>query len=125
MPILKPEIQKALAAAGINKTADSSINDKLEMAGLGVHDTLTELADIMNRSDNDGYRLRAIEMVLKAHGLMKEAAAPMPSVTIVINDPSSSDSQRSINPILVPRPVISPVISIDSAGSSLINSGSE
>lgn len=106
MPILKPEIQKALSVVGLNKNSESSnITDKLDIAGLSLHETLSELADIMGRSDNDGYRLKAIEMVLKAHGVMKEAAAPMPSVTIIINDPGSSTSlNNSINPILIPRP---------------------
>lgn len=102
MPILKPDIQKALQLAGLNKSDGSgTVAEKLDNAGLSIHEVFTELSGIMSRSDNDSVRLKAIEMVLRTHGVMKESNTPnVPVVNIIINDPKT---ETSINPILIPR----------------------
>lgn len=104
MPILKPEIQKALRVAGLAKeTVDSSLSDKLELRGLSLDSTLEVLFDLVHNSSNEVIKRQAVDTVLKLHGVLKEQAAPPPSITIVINDSKSEVTPEGLNPILIPR----------------------
>ena len=101
MPILKPEIQAALRAAGLApQDQNRSLTEELDASGLSVRETLDTVTSIMIHGESDHTRLRAAELSLKARGVLKDAAAPIPSITIVINDPLAP---RGINPILIPR----------------------
>ncbi len=100
MAILKPQIQEALRTAGLTRGAtEDSTKEALENAGLGLSETLQTIEHLMSNG-TPHIQLRAAETVMKAHGLMKDQQAPMPSITIVINDPESS---FKVNPILLPR----------------------
>lgn len=100
MPILKPQIQEALRAAGLEgHEVSPGTKQELEDAGLGIPETLKTLAGIMKFSQSESTQLRASEIVLKAHGLMKDVGPAIPSITIIINDPQAP----ARNPILLPR----------------------
>lgn len=107
MPILRPEIQKALRAAGLTKDTsnrdDVPLADKLSLVGLSLDETLERLADLVNNCQNEVIRRQAIDTTLKLHGVLKEQAPLPPSVTIVINDPNRPTPE--VNPILLPREI--------------------
>lgn len=101
MPILRPEIQKALRVAGLTRDpSDIPLSDRLEIANLGLDHTLEALGELAN-SSNESIREKAINTSLKLHGVLKEQAAAPPSVTIIIQDPKAVAG--SVNPILIPR----------------------
>lgn len=110
MPLIKPEIQEVLRQSGLmaekKQVAAGSLTEKLESAGLGLEETLEELATILKSSTNESLRVRIGETVLKAHGALKETAAAPPSFTIVIQGseaPALAGVPSGINPILLPR----------------------
>ncbi len=116
MPIMSPEVQKLMRAAGLTdrdkneSTSEDSIGSKLERAGLGLDDVLLNLAQTANNSANEGLKVRANETALKLHGALKEtAAAPASNFTIIINDPtySPAKSLEGVNPIFLPRQLLS------------------
>lgn len=111
MPLMKPEVQEVLRAAGLapnaSKSAESgSISDKLDRAGLSLEETLEQLAFIAKESGNESLRARCLETVLKAHGALKETAAAPPSFTIVIQEAAGAPVPPAINPILLPRQLL-------------------
>jgi len=112
MPLVKPEIQKALRAAGLLKDApaaeEGSVIEKLNNAGLSLEEVLDEYANLALRSGNEAIRARALQDILKAHGALKETTPAPPSFTIVIqpSDFSSLSATQGINPILLPRQLL-------------------
>lgn len=102
-------ITALLTDIGLNGNArknrkELSIDERLDVHGLGFDQILPMLAEIINDEDNSAStRLAAIRDILKMKGVLKEnpTSAVVP-VTIVINDPNGSNN-RSINPILIPR----------------------
>lgn len=101
MPILKPEIAKALRAAGLSKDQqDSSLDDKLNACGLSLEETLSQLSDIAHAGGNETVRLRALETSLKLSKVLNDQPSAIPNITIVINDPNRPPG---VNPILIPR----------------------
>ena len=106
MPLLNPNIQNALAAAGIVEKdgVTPDIKKQLERAGLSTAEILEQIQVEMSQADSSANRLRAAELALKVHGLMKESAQTLPSITIVIND-SEAPTSKSVNPILLPREI--------------------
>lgn len=125
MPLIKPEIQKALRSAGLASQLDdhdSSDNDKspfenqLERAGLGLEDTLNELANISKTSVSEHLKLRSIETVLKLHQVLKESpATQIPQINIIINDSSSSALINDVNPIFLPRQLLTTLANSETA----------
>ncbi len=115
MPIMSPEIQELMWKAGLvegkaqEKTESESISAKLERAGLGLDDALLNLANVANGSSNEGLRVKANETALKLHGVLKNDTAPpaVSNFTIVINDSKSEQKVSGVNPILLPRQLIS------------------
>lgn len=120
MPTIRPEIQKALRQAGLDKssttkldsnfnldldTEKSTLERKLETAGLSLEDTLDDLRMLVKNTQNDNLRLRATETILKMHQALKEQAGAMPSINIIIQDPNKDFLQKTngVNPILLPR----------------------
>lgn len=106
MPLLKPEIQSALRLAGIGgsdgddkQDIESILNDN----NLSLRDSVRILSEIAHSSTNEHTRKGAVETAFKLLGVMKEGAAQIPSVTIIINDPKGGDIK--INPILIPREI--------------------
>lgn len=101
-------IQNILTKSGISTTNskskdDKSLETKLERAGLGLENVLGELADVMRNSDSEALKLKAMEHVLKMHGVMKDSGAAPQSVNIIINDGKYGSGER--NPILFPREI--------------------
>ncbi len=110
MPLIKPEIQKVLRQAGLEKerpelSADrSTLDSHLEQAGLDTQALAEELTGLALRSNNEALRLRALETVLKVKGALKEQPTAIPSFTIVIqNSGEDLNSTGGVNPILFPR----------------------
>lgn len=105
MPILSPEVQKALRAAGLtsDKKSDSSLVEKLGEHSLSLDEVIEELSFLVRNTSNESLKKSALETVLKLHGALKEQAAPLPSITINISDPFSASGAVGINPILIPR----------------------
>lgn len=103
MPLMNPNIQKALQVAGLEKKKgeDSSLTEKLNEENLGLSPLLGHLSDLILGAGNESTKMRAIEAALKMHGVLKDQAAPPPSISIIINDPQST--QFAVNPILIPR----------------------
>lgn len=118
MPLIRPEIQQVLRSAGLlpseeksSRGNSSTLVEKLDAAGIGLDETLEQLAFVAKESGNESLRVRCLETILKAHGALKESAPAIPSFTIVINgSPSSSvesaNIPQGINPILLPRQLL-------------------
>lgn len=102
MPLLKPDIRKALEAAGLeNPNSDeSTIKEILNARGLSKEDLIDRLSGVAEDAENDNSRLRAIELGFKLHGMLKDTIPQAASVTIVIQDP---ENKNSFNPSLFPR----------------------
>jgi len=102
LPILSPEIQKVLKSVGLaDKATDKSdLAERLNASGLSLESTLSTVSRIMDHGDSDVIQLQAANTSLKLHGLMKDAGAVVPSVTIIIRD---SAGPIGPNPILIPR----------------------
>jgi hypothetical protein len=100
--VIRPEIHAILSEIGISKRDESSLTGNLSAAGLSLDNLLDQLSSISSTSQSDAIKLRAIETALKMHGVLKEQAAPPPSISITITDPYGQTS--SVNPILIPRP---------------------
>jgi hypothetical protein len=124
MPLMSPNHQAQMRAQEVlqeltgekkgptKKTEELTVADRLQLAGLGLDQTLENLAHTANNSANEGLRVRANETALKLHGVLKEAAqVSNPSFTIVINDsqPSTTATQNleGVNPIFLPRQLLS------------------
>jgi hypothetical protein len=133
MPLMSPNHQAQMRAqevlqeltgekksVGNKKAEELTVQERLQLAGLGLDQTLENLAHTANNSANEGLRVRANETALKLHGVLKEAAqVSNPSFTIVINDTASAATQNleGVNPIFLPRQLLgalTPVIPIDS-----------
>jgi hypothetical protein len=114
MPLIRPEIQQVLRSAGLlgeEKTSSSkgTLAEKLEAAGIGLDETLEQLAFVAKESGNESLRVRCLETILKAHGALKETTAAPPSFTIVINGSTPTESPnipQGVNPILLPRQLL-------------------
>lgn len=103
MPLLKANIQDVLRAAGLAKTGTTgTVEDQLVEAGLSNEEIFAEAETLMKRGSSDAVRLGAINSILKVKGLMKEASAPPPPITIVIQ---GTGITPEVNPILVPREI--------------------
>ena len=89
----------SLSGTEKNKTLET----RLTNSGLGLDNILGELASVMRDSENESTKLKAIEQVLKMHGVLKDTGAAPSSVNIIIQ---GSFGNRDINPILFPREVI-------------------
>lgn len=105
MPIINPEIQRVLAAAGLPsrtpESPNSTLKESLDNSGLDITSLLSNLACIINESGSEVVKISAIEKALKMHGALKENQAPPPvPINIIINDPGRPEG---INPILIPR----------------------
>lgn len=102
MPVLRPEVNKLLEAANLKKkggAAAKDIKEQLEDAGLGLSDTLENLRQLRDYTESESTKVRINEAVLKMHGVMKEDAASIPAINIIISDPNAP----AFNPILIPR----------------------
>ena len=121
MPLIRPEVQEVLRAAGLAPEASKKdtrpLSDKLDAAGLSIEETLEELAILVKSSGNESLRARCLETVLKAHGALKETAPAAPSFTIVIQESLGNGAlaqplqgvtnlPEGVNPILLPRQLI-------------------
>ena len=106
MPIINHDIQRALRVAGIVKDdnpTDTGIQARLDRHNLSLDETLAHLSDLVTGSDTSAVKLRAVDTILKLHGILKETAAPPPSINIIINDSLGTPVGNGINPILIPR----------------------
>lgn len=108
MPIIKPEVQKVLRAAGLEKPLNPTrtVDENLDLAGLSNEAIAEALTRIALYADTDHMKMRALETALRVKGAMKEQTQQMPKFTIVIQNTGNSEkTSRSggINPILLPR----------------------
>lgn len=99
MPLLSPsqihEVLKKESSAIERKGLAKVLDDH----NLSPEDLLMNLSSMTRGADTDGVRLRAIETGLKLNNLLNgEDAKENFVVNITI-----SDSQYSVNPILIPR----------------------
>jgi hypothetical protein len=125
MPLIRPEIQQVLRSAGLlseekPKGISSSLTEKLDAAGIGLDETLEQLAFVAKESGNESLRVRCLETILKAHGALKESAPAIPSFTIVINGSPSSSVESTglpngVNPILLPRQLLEQLSGADTS----------
>lgn len=102
---MKPDIQRVLRAANIDKSKEdsSSITDKLNDNDLSIDQVLAEASYLLKNTSNEGIKKSMIDTILKCHGALKDQAAPMPGVTIIIKDNFSDVQTSGVNPILIPR----------------------
>ena len=106
MPLIKPEIQKVLRAAGLSPDIkdETSLDEKLSQAGLSNYTLAEEITNIALHSRNDALRLKALETALKVKGALKDQPPVIPSFTVVIQNSSPDLSKTGgVNPILFPR----------------------
>jgi hypothetical protein len=116
LPLMKPEIQRALrsldTASAVSGTETvGSLVSILDRAGLSLEDCISELSDIAKDGDTSTVRKGAIDTALKLHGVLKDQAPPPPSVTIVIQDPANAGLD---NPILLPRQLTTSSLQLNS-----------
>lgn len=97
MPILSPsQIQNVLKET---KLGSQETADLLLSSGLAKEDVINCLSEIMRGADNSQTRLRAAEIAMKLHGMLKgDEAVNAPVVNIIIKD-----SPTEVNPILMVR----------------------
>lgn len=88
-----------------------TLEARLESSGLGLDVILLELATVIQTSESEGIKLKAVEHVLKMHGVMKDSGAAPASVNIIIQD---SRFENGMNPILFPREVSLDLVYTDS-----------
>jgi hypothetical protein len=104
MPLLSPNIDAALRSVGLT-TGDSEkgpdLKKQLDRAGLSTERILEQLEQEMVGADSSNSRLRAAELSLKLHGVLKETSVPLPTINITILD----SEKHEINPILIPREI--------------------
>lgn len=103
MPLLRPEgIQRALEIAGLAEVDRESgpIAAELDKAGRTIQADARALSSIIENTDNDVTKLRAIELSWRARGMMKDTAPPPVAVHINIMDPNAP---TGVNPIFIPR----------------------
>lgn len=119
MPLFDPKIKAILQEAGIGPVSQKpnilrsefqnsnnvSITDKLELAGLGLDDTLASMARLRDTTENEGIKRSINETVLKMHGVLKDQAPPPSAITVNIIDKGFEEPKtiNGINPIFVPR----------------------
>ena len=66
MPILKPDIAKALRSAGLsNETGEETLEQLMDKKGLTTSALLDDLKDFIETSTNEPLRLKAIETDLQ------------------------------------------------------------
>ncbi len=101
MPLLSPQIQKALRASGLleNTEEKTSLSEKLEKSNLSLDDLLSSLYDFSQNASAENLRLDAIKTALKMHGALSEQTPAPPSVTFIIQ----GEEAQEVNPILIPR----------------------
>lgn len=109
--LMKPNLQAVLRESGFSpseKVEKGSLSEQLDEAGLSLNQALGELAFLVRNTQNDSLKKSALETVLRLHGALKEQAAPLPTVTIVIKDPTGSLSadKDGVNPIVLPRELL-------------------
>lgn len=104
MPLLRTGIAEALREAGISSGSSDSenIKESLDRNGLSLDETLQLLGNEMVSGETSASRIRAAEVSVKLRGLMKETNVQLPSINIIISDPSAP---TGINPILLPREI--------------------
>jgi hypothetical protein len=102
MPILKPEIQNALRAAGLVTDKEDSLEALMERNKLSKEDVLSTLGFLMENAGSDQTKLRAAENALKILGLLKDTPTTVPNISITIVD---GKSPEGVNPILLPREI--------------------
>jgi hypothetical protein len=103
-------MEDVMKEAGLLRPAPkASESDKFDLkqelndSGLDLRSLFSQIATVLETSDNEQLKQRTRESVLKMHGVLKEnTVPPAPPVMIVINDPNSN---FSINPILLPREI--------------------
>jgi len=108
MPLIKPEVQQVLRKAGLldedKSGAEGTFTDGLNSAGLTNEAIAEELVGLALRSSNEALRLRALEIVMKARGTLKEAPVQVPNFTVIIqSDGQDLTKTRGIAPHLFPR----------------------
>lgn len=109
MPVLKANIQNALRVAGLTKETRSTLDEQLDDSGLSLTETLAQVEIVLKSGSSDAVRLRAAETLFKIRGMMKEASAPPPAITIVIQ---GNNVTPETNPILLPREIsVPPLVS--------------
>lgn len=103
--MIRPEVQRVLEETGvIPSQASKDLPSQLNNAGLGIEGLLENLSTLMVSSQSDHLKLRAIETALKMQGVLKDQAAPPPSVSIVIQD--AAGQTQGVNPIFLPRELL-------------------
>lgn len=107
MALIKPEVQKILRAAGLErpeKADDLYVHQHLNNTGLSNERIAEELTSLAINSGSDHLRLRAIETALKVKGALRDVTPVAPNFTIIIQN-SGQDFNRTngINPIIFPR----------------------
>lgn len=96
MPLMRPEITRALEEIGLSpkRSGDKKeINERLEEAGLGLDSILENLASMANSAESEHLRLRANETALRMHGVLtpENQGPTTPVVKIVIESSTPVD----------------------------------
>ena len=99
MPLIKPEVQKVLRAAGLEKperVESLYVHQHLDQTGLSNEKIAEELTDLAINNQNPYLKLRAL----------RDATPAAPNFTIVIQNSSPDlnfNSTGGVNPIIFPR----------------------
>ncbi len=107
MPLLSPNRPADLQPSQINKVLksvrkDGELEELLEANGMGREELIQQLGSVTRCAEMESNRLRAIELGVKLHGMLKDDEVKnIPVVNIIIND----SEHIGINPILIPRTI--------------------
>ena len=112
MPLIRPEIQKVLRAAGLDSSSPprdgETIIDKLDQAGLTDTAIAEALTEIALHDGSSSLRKAAIDTALKVKGALKETPPQIPSFTIILQPAAADSPIPATNPILFPRQSLAP-----------------
>ena len=107
MPLIKPEVQQVLRKAGLledEKVDNGSFVDGLTSAGLTNEAIADELVSLALHSNNEALKLRALEIVMKARGALKDTPVQVPSFTVIIqSDGQDLTKTKGLASHLFPR----------------------
>lgn len=106
--LIKPitnAIDEILKSSGVLKDPEkgNALKAILDMKSLSIDNLVDELANLVQGSQDESIKFRAIDKALQLHGVGKEETSTIPSVTIIIQ--GAGQSQSGIPEILIPRSV--------------------
>lgn len=104
-------IASVLGAVGLVETPEAKAEAEKELSGLqkimrdrgcGVEDAMETISTVMTEGKLDT-RLRAAEVVLKAHGIFNDKDAKKPTSVVIVVNNSFGGEQKNLTQLIMPN----------------------